>query len=146
MDRKGNKVMNEDRLKHSLSVARKMVEIAKSKNLNEEDIENCFVIGYNHDVGYEFAENKFNHNIIGGKILKNSNFKYWKEIYYHGEIDTEYKSLYLDILNQADMQIDKYGNDVGYDKRLEDIKNRYGEHSEVYNKCYKLIDKLRSML
>ena len=138
--------MDEDRLKHSLSVARKMVEIAKSKNLNEKDIENCFVIGYNHDVGYEFAENKINHNIIGGKILKNSNFKYWKEIYYHGEIDTEYKSLYLDILNQADMQIDKYGNDVGYDKRLENIKNRYGEDSEVYNKCYKLINKLRSML
>ena len=138
--------MDEDRLKHSLSVARKMVEIAKSKNLNEEDIKNCFVIGYNHDIGYEFAENKFNHNVIGGEILKNSNFKYWKEIYYHGEIDIEYKSLYLDILNQADMQIDKYGNDVGYDKRLEDIKNRYGEDSEVYNKCYKLIDKLRSML
>ena len=137
--------MDEDRLKHSLSVARKMVEIAKSKNLNEEDIKNCFVIGYNHDIGYEFAENKFNHNVIGGEILKNSNFKYWKEIYYHGEIDIEYKSLYLDILNQADMQIDKYGNDVGYDKRLEDIKNRYGEDSEVYNKCYKLIDKLRSM-
>ena len=138
--------MDEDRLKHSLSVARKMVEIAKSKNLNEEDIKNCFTIGYNHDIGYEFDENKFNHNVIGGEILKNSNFKYWKEIYYHGEIDIEYKSLYLDILNQADMQIDKYGNDVGYDKRLEDIKNRYGEDSEVYNKCYKLIDKLRSML
>ena len=44
------------------------------------------------------------------------------------------------------MQIDKYGNDVGYDKRLEDIKNRYGEDSKVYSKCYKLIDKLRSML
>ena len=138
--------MDEDRLKHSLSVARKMVEIAKSKNLNEEDIKNCFVIGYIHDIGYEFAENKFNHNVIGGEILKNSNFKYWKEIYYHGEIDTEYKSLYLDILNQADMQIDKYGNDVGYDKRLEDLKNRYGEDSEIYGKCYKLIDRLRSML
>ena len=123
-----------------------MVEISKSKNLNEEDIENCFVRGYNHDIGYEFAENKFNHNIIDGEILKNSNFKYWKEIYYHGEIDIEYKFLYLDILNQANMQIYKYGNDVGYDKRLEDIKNRYGEDSEVYNKCYKLIDKLRSML
>ena len=23
------------------------------------------------------------------------------------------------------MQIDKYGNDIGYEKRLEDIKNRY---------------------
>ena len=135
--------MDEDRLKHSLSVARKMVEIAKSKNLNEEDIENCFVIGYNHDIGYEFAENKFNHNIIDGEILKNSNFKYWKEIYYHGEIDIEYKFLYLDILNQANMQIYKYGNDVGYDKRLAEIKNRYGKDSEVYMRCCELVNKIK---
>ena len=32
----------------------------------------------------------------------------------------------------ADMQIDKYGNFVGYEKRLEDIKNRYGENSKPY--------------
>lgn len=134
--------MNEDRLKHSIAVARKMVEIAKSINLNENEIKACFIIGYNHDVGYEFTENGVNHNIIGGNILKDNGFKYWKEIYYHGEIDTEYNSLYLDILNKADMQIDKYGNDVGYKKRLEDIKSRYGENSEVYNKCCKLIDKI----
>ena len=36
------------------------------------------------------------------------------------------------------MQIDKYGNDVGYDKRLEDIKNRYGDNSIVYLKCFSL--------
>lgn len=41
------------------------------------------------------------------------------------------------------MQIDKYGNYVGYEKRLEDIKNRYGKNSEVYNKCYNLIDIIR---
>lgn len=91
----------------------------------------------------EFTKNGINHNIIGEEILKNSNFKYWREIYYHGEINIEYKSLYLDILNQADMQIDKYDNDVGYDKRLEDIKNRYGKDSDVYNKCCKLVDKIR---
>jgi hypothetical protein len=51
--------------------------------------------------------------------------------------------MYLDILNQADMQIDKYGNDVGYDKRLEDIKLRYGDSSNVYNKAKILIEKLR---
>lgn len=134
--------MDEDRLRHSIAVARKMVEIAKSKNLSDEDIKNCFIIGYNHDVGYEFTKNGNNHNTIGGEILRN-NFKYWREIYYHGEINVEYKSLYLDILNQADMQIDKYGNDVGYDKRLEDIKSRYGEDSEVYNKCCKIVDKIR---
>ena len=122
--------MNEDRLRHSIAVARKMVEIAKSKNLSDEDIKNCFIIGYNHDIGYEFTKNGNNHNTIGGEILRN-NFKYWREIYYHGEINVEYKSLYLDILNQADMQIDKYGNDVGYDKRLEDIKS-----------C-KIVDKIR---
>ena len=83
------------------------------------------------------------HNQIGGLLLKNSNFKYWQEIYYHGEINVEYKSILLDILNQADMQIDKYGNDVGYDERLADIKNRYGEDSEVYMRCCELVNKIK---
>ena len=50
----------------------------------------------------------------------------------------------LYILNQADMQIDKYGNDVGYNKRLEDIKNRYRETSEVYKKCVKLVENIKN--
>ena len=132
--------MDENRLKHSIAVARKMVEIARNKNLSDEDIKNCFIIGYNHDVGYEFAKSGINHNIIGGEILKNSNFKYWREIYYHGEINVEYKSLYLDILNQADMQIDKMGRDVGYTGRLEDIKSRYGQTSKVYLSCVNLVN------
>ena len=32
------------------------------------------------------------------------------------------------------MQINKYGNDVGYAKRLEDIKARYGEDADIYKK------------
>ena len=136
--------MDLDRLKHSIAVARKMVEIAQKNNLTEDEIKICFIIGYNHDIGYEFTINGINHNIIGGEMLRNSNFKYWKEIYYHGELNNEYQSVYLDILNQADMQIDKYGNDVGYDKRLEDVMNRYGEDSETYKKCYKLVDNIRN--
>ena len=42
------------------------------------------------------------------------------------------------------MQIDKYGNDVGYDKRLEDIKNRYGKDSNIYKKAKMLIANLIS--
>ena len=60
-------------------------------------------------------------------------------MYYHGSLTHEYSSQYLDILNCADMQIDKYGNDVGFEKRLEDIKSRYGEDSEVYLKCIELV-------
>lgn len=136
--------MDEDRLKHSLAVARKMEEIAKTLGLSEKEINDCFVIGLNHDIGYEFVTNKIEHNKIGGEILKRNKYKYWREIYFHGEIDIEYESIYLDILNQADMQIDKYGNDVGYNKRLGDIKNRYRETSEVYKKCVKLVENIKN--
>lgn len=135
--------MDQDRLNHSLAVARKMSEIAINRNLSNEEIKNCFVIGYNHDIGYEFSENGLNHNKIGGIILKNINFKYWKEIYYHGEITNEYESIYFEILNQADMQVDKYGNDVGYDKRLPDICKRYGNDSDVYLKCLNLVNQIK---
>ena len=133
--------MDEDRVKHSLSVALKMIEIGKKKNLSEEQLEELFVLGLNHDIGYQFG-NSENHNEIGAEILKNCGYKYWKEVLNHGKIDNIYNSLYLDILNEADMKIDKYGNDVGYDKRLEDIENRYRAESKVYKNAKTLIEKL----
>jgi hypothetical protein len=78
-------------------------------------------------------------------MLKESGYKYWEEVYYHGNPNTSYESLYLTILNMADMQIDKYGNDVGYTKRLEDIKSRYGEDSIPYQNCVKLINQLQKL-
>lgn len=137
--------MDEYRLKHSISVARKMVEIATKMNLTERQKKICFLIGYNHDIGYEFTDKVINHNKVGGDILRKTGFKYWKEIYYHGESDTEFTSIYLNILNQADMQVDRYGNDVGYDKRLEDIRNRYGKDSIIYKKCYELVEKVKEI-
>ena len=131
--------MDFDRLKHSLAVARKMVEIGNNNNLNDEQLEELFVLGLNHDIGYEFASEILEHNIVGGNILKKNNYKYWQEVYYHGNPYTTYNSLYLDILNQADIQIDKYGNDVGYKKRLEDIANRYGVNSIQYINAYKIV-------
>lgn len=47
-----------------------MVELAKKNELSQDDINICFLIGYNHDIGYEFTNNGINHNIIGGKILE----------------------------------------------------------------------------
>lgn len=135
--------MDNDRLKHSYSVGFKMAQIAKDRNLSEEEIKTCFVIGFNHDIGYQFTEKGFNHNKIGGEILRRNNFIHWQEVYYHGDINPEYSSLYLDILNQADMMIDKYGNDVGYNLRLEDIKSRYGEESKVYLDCSEMVRQLK---
>ena len=58
------------------------------------------------------------------------------------EIACNYNSTYPTILNMADMQIDNEGNDIGYTKRLENIKNRYGENSNVYQKCVQLVNNL----
>lgn len=135
--------MDNDRLKHSYAVANKMIELGKEKNLSEIELQELFLLGYLHDIGYEFGTNE-NHCSIGGNLLKESNYKYWQEVYYHGIPNSDYKSLYLDILNKADMMIDKYGNDVGFDKRLEDIKSRYGEDSIQYVNCVKMINELRS--
>jgi len=135
--------MDNDRLKHSISVARKMIEIGKTYNLDEKELQELFVLGFNHDIGYEFSNNGLNHNIIGGNIMKENGFKHWKEIYYHGNPDSNYTSLFLTILNMADMQIDKYGNDVGYERRLEDIKNRYGVNSKPYLCSKKIIDNVK---
>lgn len=134
--------MDEDRLKHSISVARKMVEIGKEYHLSEDELKELFILGYNHDIGYEFCSNNTEHNIVGGEILKENGYKYWQEIYCHGNPKTEYNSLFLKILNMADMQIDKYGNDVGYKKRLEDIKTRYGKDSIQYINAKSVIDSL----
>jgi len=121
-----------------------MVQIGKNKNFTETELQELFVLGYNHDIGYEIVEDVLKHNIVGGEMLKNSGYKFWREVYYHGEINIDYSSLYLDILNQADMQIDKFGNDVGYDKRLEDIKSRYGENAINYIKCKKIVEEIRN--
>lgn len=132
--------MDKDRLNHSLAVAEKMVKIGKEYNFSENELKDLFVLGLNHDIGYEYGNNS-NHAHIGGEILKRNDYKYWQEVYYHGDVNTEYSSLFLEILNKADMQIDKYGNDVGYIKRLEDIKNRYGEDSITYKNAETLIKK-----
>ena len=134
--------MDFDRLKHSLGVARKMVEIGKKLNLSKEELDDLFLLGYVHDIGYELGNGE-DHAKNGGNLLRENGFKYYKEVYYHGEVNSPYESLYLDILMIADMQIDKYGIDQGFDGRLEDIKSRYGEESMVYKKCYTIVKRLK---
>ena len=131
--------MDENRSLHSLGVAKKMVAIGKSKGLKASDLNDLFTLGIVHDMGYEFGPGN-EHQKLGGLVLKENGYRYWQEVYYHGLIQNEYSSLFLDILNQADMQIDKKGKDVGYSGRLEYIKSRYKEDSKVYASCVELVN------
>ena len=55
----------------------------------------------------------------------------YKAIVEHGKYPSEKTEEYI-ILNQADMLINSYGEEVDVMTRLDDIKDRYGEHSDQY--------------
>ena len=135
--------MDEDKLNHCLAVSKKMVEIGKNNNLNEQELEDLFLLGFNHDIGYGIG-NIEDHCIKGGLLLKRNGYKYWQEVYYHGTPNCKYQSKFLTILNIADKSIDKYGNDVGFKKRLEDILTRYGNDSIQYKDAKLLIEELKN--
>lgn len=120
-------MISQDRKGHIWGVAELMKKYAEENGRSSEDVEDYYMLGLLHDVGYEFAEPEhyIEHNKIGGGILKRLGYKHWKEVYYHGEVDPEYDSELLDILNWADMHIDSTGNYVTFQGRLEEISQRY---------------------
>ena len=134
-------MMDKDRLNHSYAVANKMVDIGKKRGFKENELQDLFILGMVHDIGYRFGDN-ISHNEIGSEMLKKDGYKYWQEVKYHGVPNCEYKSEYLEILNCADLSVNKYGEDVGFSARIEDIKSRYGEESSQYINCVKMIDEL----
>lgn len=50
-------MIEENRLKHSLAVARKMVDIGKNYGLDKGGLDDLFLLGLVHDIGYEFGTN-----------------------------------------------------------------------------------------
>lgn len=131
-------MIDNDRLKHIFEVARLMKDKADLVGLNKEAM---FTLGMLHDIGYEFGENS-DHNFVGFQILDKQNYKYAKEVLYHGKPNSEYQSVALDLLNFADMHIDKSGEFVSYNERLDDIKKRRGEFSLAYINSKKIIEEL----
>lgn len=134
-----------DRMTHQLSVARDLVEQAQSRGTySEQELQNLFVLGYLHDIGYEFATDLDDHAAIGGEVLKRLGFTYWAEVANHGNPESSYSSAELDLLNSADMHTSSTGERVTYAERLQDIADRYGEDSPRYQNARTIIANLES--
>lgn len=134
--------MSDERLKHSLEVARLMKKLSADAGWSVEKCEEMFVLGYLHDIGYEFAEQQCDHASIGGELLRNQGYRYWREVFCHGKPDVDYVSDELTMLNIADMRIDSTGQEVGAESRLEDIASRYGRDSKQYIEAEQLAKKI----
>ena len=133
-------MIDEDRLKHFMAVARLMKAHASEVDLDPEEM---FILGMMHDVGYEFGGSE-EHHLVGARILEKQGYKYFLEVLFHGKPTEEYKSVALDLLNYADMHINKKGEYVTFEDRLEDIANRRGKDSPHYKNCKVIIDDLNS--
>jgi len=123
--------IKENKMLHSLAVGRLMEQMAEGRGWNPERTKEMFLLGMLHDIGYEHGEPK-SHAVIGGELLKKSNYRYWQEVYHHGSPDTEYDSEELDLLNMADLSIDSCGFYVTPYERVKEIKRRYGADSDEY--------------
>lgn len=134
--------ISDERLKHSLEVARFMKKSAMDTGWTKQKCEEMFVLGLLHDIGYEFAEQQCDHASVGGEILKNQGYKYWQEVFYHGKLDVEFISEELTMLNIADMHVDSSGKKVTVAFRLKDICERYGVESIQYREAKELAEKL----
>ena len=142
--------ISENRLHHILGVARKAYQIAKDMGKDEDFCRKCFMLGWIHDVGYEFSLVPEQHPANSAKMmlllddsrtvsdpLKTS----YQAVKNHGlcisEMTDEYK-----ILNTADMLVDSNGKEVDVMTWLNGIKERYGEHSNQYltacDVCYRI--------
>lgn len=130
--------LTENKLKHSLGVARKCYSLAKKKGLPESTAQKFWLMGFLHDVGYEFSNSKEEHPQVGAYLLES----FIKDdvfisvsveaIRQHGALDSNKNDLTLKILNLADMTINSKGDACTVTERLDDIAYRFGKDSEVY--------------
>jgi len=140
-------MIDENRMKHMLGVARKCYQLALEDGKNEEVARTYFVMGLLHDIGYEFCDNSEDHAEVGYEILhnlgtKNAGIFRWglvqRAIREHGNPKSKLYASDNDkvrILNEADMLVNYDGKEVTIDERLFDIKERYGEKSDEYKKA-----------
>lgn len=127
---------SENRLKHSLGVAKRMAEIAsRSEYTWLFSAEEAFTLGYLHDIGYAFSPKDHAH--AGGLFLKTQGYRYWREVYLHGAPLAKQSSM-LQLLNFADMTTGPSGERLSVAERLADIGRRHGITSSAYQQAQTL--------
>lgn len=136
------KHISDNKMKHIHSVAEYMYDHADEHGLNNDEM---YMLGLLHDIGY--IRGHKGHMQNGAEIAKqigvNANLRYAIENHGMDLSKLEKVTPELVLLVRADLQIDYLGEFVGYEKRLSNIKIRYGEASIQYKRVLGTIDYLK---
>lgn len=130
---------------HCLGVARMCYALARTVlGADVETARRMFVMGFLHDMGYEFAPTGIAHAGVAADILDGMSFpsEYADAIRLH-EMPGDTESAVLDVLLCADLLVDGAGNVVDtFDERLTDVAARH--HGDgVYEESLVIIKRLR---
>lgn len=129
---------------HALGVARACYIIAREHyRMSIDDAKKVFLLGWLHDVGYEFASTVAEHAKVGADLAELIGFEYSEEIRHHGISQELFHSDVLDILYAADILVDAHGEFVTIEDRLDDISARHPKEDGVHESTEKLINHLK---
>ncbi len=162
-------VISNERVAHMGGVARVMYNAWGMFDLHYNySRDAAYMIGLIHDMGY--MHGKEDHELNGSKIFEEFDTGIADIIRLHGKTPEEVLKLLemhydtniykyepgdyipaeIVLLWFADMMVessgDKAGHIVGFEKRLEGIKSRYGENSHAYKVCSEQIQFLNDYL
>ena len=139
--------LSDNRLKHMLQVGHTAETLASELfGWPEAKCREMFLLGYMHDVGYEYATEPAEHPEIAGAILRDAGYTYWQEVRWHGIPSPKFESDELLVLNLADNITDGAGNRVSVEERLRDIEARYGSDSPQLRDATLLVEELSATL
>lgn len=139
--------ISDNRMQHIVAVARKCYKLAKTKHgMNETDAQKAFLMGFLHDIGYEFSEKSTEHPAKGIEMLSSFTNMEWGQMLFailtHGKPQQYIGTVYQTILNEADLTIDHIGTEVTMEQRCNEIKDNYGEQSTQYLNAVKMKNRL----
>jgi predicted hydrolase (HD superfamily) len=140
--------ITDNRMDHTIAVARKCYDLARQEyGMSEENSRKAFIMGFLHDIGYEFATEASAHPDIAVDILTSFTSIEWDQMIFaimtHGKPQKFLGTTYQAILNEADLTVNSKGEPVSMEERCEGIKARYGQESIQYCNSVKMIEKIR---
>lgn len=136
-------MITEDRLRHILGVARRCYDLAMERGWDNDSCNQMFVLGFLHDIGYEFSDNA-GHAEEGGIMLESIAFPFNNAVRKHGmPLPISEQSEELQILNQADIETSSNGVHITAEQRLQDVAMRYGIESVQYANMFELCKQLK---
>ncbi len=127
--------ISEHRLHHLLGVAKKCYQLAKERGHDEEFCRKMFLLGFIHDIGFEFSGSTKVHEEISAQMLQylglDENSNEVQAVKHHNSFLSRGNEEWL-ILVEADMTTDNEGNPISVMARLDSIQDIYGDYSEEY--------------